>query len=379
MKFLRLIIKNAGRNKRRTVLTVLGVAVSIFLLATMKGAIAALNSAGQTTGNEYRVVVRRNTSLADSMPESYGDKILHVPGVAAVCPQNWFGGIYIDERPSHFVPQFYVDTNTVFDVMSDYHIPADQLAAFKQERTAFVSSEKQAKKQGWKIGDVIELQGTIYPVNPRLTLRGIYTGPSDMGIYFHREYVEEALGRPGQVGSYFVRVNDPSSAPRVMKAIDEMFENSSAPTKTETENAFQAGFISMLGNVTALITGIGFVVVFAVTLITANTMALSARERITEVSVMKAIGFKPGLILTLMLSESAFIALLGGLLGALGGKLFYALIPFDFSGFLQNFGISAATVLFALAVAVAIGLISGGIPAWNASRTRVVDGLRQVV
>ncbi|HYL99202.1 MAG TPA: FtsX-like permease family protein [Blastocatellia bacterium] len=377
MKYLRLIIKNAGRNKRRSILTVLGVAVSIFLLTTLKGALASLNSAGQSSGNNFRVVVRRNTSLADPMPEAYGARIAQVPGVVAVCPENWFGGIYIDEK--HFIPQFYVDANTLFDVNSDSTIPPDQLAAFKQERTAFVSGAREAEKQGWKIGDVIELKGTIYQVNPRLTLRGIYHGPDETAIFFHRAYVEEALGRPGQVGSYFVRLDSPASAPSVMKTIDEMFENSSAPTKTETENAFRAGFVSMMGNVTTLIAGIGLVVVFAVTLITANTMALSARERVTEVSVMKAIGFRPGLILTLMLSESAFIALLGGILGAIVSKFFVNVLSPDLAGFLQNFTISGATILFALALAVVIGLLSGGIPAWNASRTKVVDGLRQVV
>lgn len=380
MKFLRLIIKSALRNKRRTVLTILSVSVSIFLLTTMRAAVTALNSVSEVSGNDFRVVVRRNTSLADSMPESYEQKIANIPGVAAICPTNWFGGTYIDERPAHFFAQFYVDPKEVFSVMSELTMPADQLRDFQQERTAFVASKKVATKQGWKIGDVIELKGTIYPVNPRLTLRGIYDGPQDMGIYFHRAYVEEALGRPGQVGSYFVKVNSPQDAPRVMQTIDDMFSNSAAPTKTETEKAFQAGFVSMLGNVTGLITGIGLIVVFAITLITSNTMALSARERTTEVSVMKAIGFQPGLILTLMLLESAFIALTGGVLGTVGARLFYGYFSPDFiGGFLSNFRISPTTIGFALAIAILIGLISGGVPAWNAARTRVVDGLRQVV
>ncbi|HEY6332013.1 MAG TPA: ABC transporter permease, partial [Blastocatellia bacterium] len=302
MKYLRLILKNAGRNKRRTILTIFSVAVSIFLLATMRATIVTLNGLNQVSGGELRLVVRRNTSLGDSMPEAYRDKIAQIKGVNQVCPVNWFGGIYKEDKPKYFFAQFYADTSNLFDVMTDDTIPADQLAAFKQERVACVAGAKLAAQQGWKIGDVIELKGTIYDVSPRLILRGLFTGQSETSLYFHREYVEEALGRPGQVGTFSVRLDSAGIAPQVMREIDDMFANSSAPTKTETEKAFQASFVSMLGNVTGLITGIGLVVVFAITLISANAMALSARERATEVAVMKAIGFTPGLVLMLVLS-----------------------------------------------------------------------------
>jgi putative ABC transport system permease protein len=378
MKFLRLILKNAGRNKRRTTLTVISVAVSIFLVATMRAVIQQLGSLNRVSGGELRLVVHRNTSLGDVMPEAYEQKIAQVPGVVKVCPMNWFGGVYKEDKPKYFFAQFYVDPNTVFDVLSEFSIPADQLAAFKQERTAAVAGHKLADKFGWKLGDVIELKGAGYPVNPRLTLRGIYTGPEELSLYFQRDYVEEAMGRPGTVGSYSIRLDSPSSAARVMDAVDGMFSNSAAPTKTETEKAFQAGFVSMMGNVSGLITGIGLVVVFAITLISANTMALSARERVTEVSVMKAIGFRPGLILTLMLLESIVIAIVGGLAGALGAKVIYKYVGLEFGGFLQDFSIGPETLAFSLLISVAIGVLSGGLPAWNSSRVNIVDGLRQV-
>jgi len=380
MKYLRLITKNLGRNKRRTVLTVLSVSVSVFLLATMQAVIAALGSISTLTGGEYRVVVRRNTSIADSMPEAYRQKIEQVPGVVAAYPSNWFGGIYKEDKPKYTFAQFYVDTKSLFDVQFEMQISPEEKAAFQQERTAAIAGKKLADKYGWKVGDVIELKGAIYPLDPRLTLRGIYTGPQENSFYFHREYVEEAFGRPGRVGQFRVRLDSPSSAARVMEEIDSMFKNSAAPTKTETEAAFAAGFISMLGNVKGLISGIGLIVVFTITLIGANTMAMSTRERFTEVAVMKALGFRPGMILTLLLSESVLIALVGGVLAAIAAKVIYQFVGMGdvLALFLQNFKITTGTIAIALGASALIGLVSGGIPAWNAARIRIVDGLRRV-
>ena len=380
MKYLRLIVKNIGRNKRRTVLTVLSVSVSVFLLATMQAVIAALSGIGQLTGGEYRVIVRRNTSIADSMPEAYRQKIEQIPGVVATCPSNWFGGIYKEDKPQYMFAQFFVDQKTIFDVQFECQVSPEEKAAFQQERTAAMVGKKLADKYGWKLGDVVELKGAIYPLDPRLTIRGIYTGPHETNFYFHRDYVEEAFGTPGRVGQYLVRIDSPGSAARVMEEIDIMFKNSAAPTKTETEAAFAASFVSMLGNVKGLITGVGLIVVFTITLIGANTMAMSARERFTEVAVMKALGFRPALIMTLMLSEAVLIALLGGLLAVAAAKVFYQFVGLGdmLAIFLQNFRISTGTIALALAASALIGLVSGGIPAWNAARLRIVDGLRRV-
>ena len=380
MKYLRLITKNLGRNKRRTVLTILSVSVSVFLLATMQAVIAALGGISNLTGGEYRVVVRRNTSIADSMPEAYRQKIEQVPGVVASFPSNWFGGIYKEDKPRYTFAQFYVDSKSLFDVQSEIQLSPEEKAAFQQERTAAIAGKKLADKYGWKVGDVIELKGAIYPLDPRLTLRGIYTGPQENIFYFHREYVEEAFGRPGRVGQFRVRIDNPSSAARVMEEIDSMFKNSAAPTKTETEAAFAAGFISMLGNVKGLISGIGLIVVFTITLIGANTMAMSARERFTEVAVMKALGFRPRVILSLMLSESVLIALIGGVLAAVAAKVVFQFVGMGdvLALFLQNFKITTGTIAIALGASALIGLVSGGIPAWNAARIRIVDGLRRV-
>ncbi|HLG13442.1 MAG TPA: FtsX-like permease family protein [Blastocatellia bacterium] len=381
MKYLRLITKNIGRNKRRSVLTILSIAISVFLLATMRSVITSLDAISEVPGAERRVVVRRNTSLADEMPESYIAKVAQVSGVVATCPVNWFGGIYKEDKPEFFFAQFYVDPEAIFEVQSEYQISPEEKAAFQTDRSAAIAGKKLADKFKWKIGEVIELKGAIYPVNPRLTLRGIFTGPQEMVLYFHREYVEEALkaeDRAGWVGSISVRLDAPESAPRVMEEIDKMFVNSSAPTKTETEAAFQASFVSMLGNVKGLIAAVGLVVVFTISLIAANAMAMSARERFTEVAVMKALGFRPGLVLGLILSESVIISLAGGLVGVVAAKTVYEFTGIEMGGFIENFVVTPGTVVLSLMASILIGVLSGGIPAWSAARIRIIDGLRKV-
>jgi putative ABC transport system permease protein len=382
MKFLRLIVKNAGRNKRRSVLTILSITAAIFLLAIMQAIMNSFTSASELTGAELRLVVRRN-SLADPMPEAYREKIAQVPGVVAICPANWFGGTYKEDKPEYYFAQFYVDPKAIFDVQSEYQISPAEKQAFQQERTAAIAGKKLAAKYGWKIGDVIELKGTFFAVNPQLTLRGIYTTPADSpegGLFFHREYVEEALGRPGEVGTFRVKLDSPASAAGVMDAVDGMFKSSAWPTKTETEASFQASFVSMLGNVKGLIVSVGLVVVFTISLIAANAMAMTARERYTEVAVMKALGFRPGLVLGLILSESVFIALIGGVLGTLGARLGASVLPSVLGDmiFLQNMRVNPTVIVLSLGASILIGLFSGGIPALSASRVRIVDGLRRV-
>jgi len=380
MKFLRLIIKNIGRNKRRTLLTVLSVSVSVFLLATMQAVLAAFGGTTESSGGEYRLVVRRNTTLADAMPEAYEQKIQQVSGVVAISPANWFGGVYKEDKPFYTFAQFYVDPKTIFDVHPEMQISPQEKAAFQQERTAAIAGKKLFDKYHWNLGDVIEIKTPYFDLNARLTLRGMYTGPEEGVLFFHRPYVEEALGRPGLVGTYRVRLDSPDSAPRVMEEIDRMFFNSTAPTKTETEAAFAASFISMLGNVKGLIAGVGLVVVFTITLIGANTMAMSARERFTEIAVMKALGFRPLVVWALILSESVLIALIGGVVGVVGAMVIYKFIGLGdmMALFLQNFKISAETIALGLGLSALIGLVSGGIPAWNAARIKIVDGLRRV-
>jgi putative ABC transport system permease protein len=291
--------------------------------------------------------------------------------------------LYKEDKPEYFFAQFYVDPKAIFEVQTEYQITSEEKAAFQQERASAIAGRSLAKKYGWKIGDVIELTGTFYPVNPQLTLRGIYSAPTESeegAIFFHRQYVEEAMDNPGEVGTFRIKLNSPDSAPAVMDTVDAMFKNSAAPTKTETEASFQASFVAMLGNVKGLIAGIGLIVVFTISLIAANSMAMSARERFTEVAVMKAIGFNPGLVLALILAESVLVAFIGGALGTFGAKFGTTALSSALADmiFLQNLSVTPAVISMSLGASVLIGLVSGGIPAWNAARVRIIDGLRRV-
>ena len=379
MKYLRLIVKNAGRNKRRSVLTILSISAAIFLLAFMQGILNSFSSASELTGAERRLIVRRK-SLADSMPEAYREKIAQVPGVVAICPANWFGGIYKEDKPEYFFARFYVDAKTLFDVQSEYQISPAEKQAFQQERTAAIAGQKLAAKYGWKLGDVIELTGTFFNVNPHLTLRGIYTVPGDApegGLFFHREYIEEALNNPGEVGTFRIKLDSPSSAAAVMDTVDAMFKSSAWPTKTETEHAFQLGFIGMLGNIKAFIMSICLAVVFTILLVSANTMAMSIRERTREVAVLKTLGFTRNSILGLFVGEAVSLSVIGGLVGSLLCALVVGAMASQ-GGMFTGMKVTPITILAALLVAAVVGFASSFIPSYNAAKVNIVDGLRHI-
>ncbi len=333
MKLVRLMWKNAVRNKRRTVLTILSITISIFLVSTLRAVVDSLYrpSSGSSTPH-LRLVVHRSTSITQSLPESYRQRLQTVPGVKYLVGLTWFGGQYIDER--NFFANFAADTEDFEKVFDEYSIPPDQLAAWKSERTAALVGRKLMDKFNWQIGQRVTLKGTIYPINPEFIIRAVYTTPDQTeedSFYFHYDYFDEALGRPGQVGSFTIKADSAESVPRIIDAVDTMFRNSAAETKTETEQAFTLGFVSMLGNVKLLLMAISAAVVFTILLVAGNTMAMSIRERTGEVAVLKTLGFRRNTVLTLLVGESLVIALLGGLLGAFGAKLAYAFIGATFN------------------------------------------------
>lgn len=337
MKLIRLIWKNALRNRRRTVLTVLSIAVSIFLVSTLQAVLTSIYSVGgngQKGSPHLRVIVHRATSITQSMPEAYRSRIASVPGVKYVIAQNWFGGVYIDQR--NFFANFAVDTDDFEKVYNDYEIPPDQLAAWKNERTAALVGQKLMTQYHWQIGDRITLKSSIYHINPEFIIRAVYKAAGEdadaqeSSLFFHYDYFDELLGRPGQVGSFAVKVDSAEDVPRVIDSIDALFRNTSAETKTETESAFGLSFVSMLGNVKLLLTGISAAVIFTILLVAGNTMAMSIRERTSEVAVLKTLGFRRNTILLLLVGESLVIALLGGMLGGVGAKLAYAFIHATF-------------------------------------------------
>lgn len=240
------------------------------------------------------------------------------------------------------------------------------------------------KKYGWKIGQKITLKGDIYPVNLELTVRATYHGPDETGVYFHHQYVEEALPRvKGFVGWYWIKADSLAAIERLPKQIDAMFDNSSEPTHTETEKEMQNGFVSMLGNVKLMVTGISTVIVFVILLIAGNTMAMTARERVTEIAVLRTLGYPKGTILALMLGESLLLALVGGTLGALlfvGSFSWFRewLLYGPMGGFAAGMRLFPEIVALAFGIAVLVGIFAGLVPAIRSARRSITDGLRQV-
>ncbi len=313
------------------------------------------------------------------MPSFYREKIRAVPGVVAVVPENWFGGVYKDDKSGNFFAQFGTDPDEFFKVFKDWKIPEDQIKAWQQDRAGAVVDSKKAQDYGWKIGQKVVITGTIFPVNLELTIRGIFTAPrATNSLYFNQKYVEEAVTyMKGRQGFYTILADSPASVQKIGSTVDEMFRNSPQPTRTETEAAFQLGFLAMLGNVKAFILSICGAVVFAILLVSANTMAMSIRERTREVAVLRTLGFTRATVLSLFVGEAIVLALVGGV----GGSFLAYLLGKGAAtqgGFADALRVTWPTMLVALGVAALVGFVSSIIPSYNASRLGIVEGLRHI-
>jgi putative ABC transport system permease protein len=382
MTLTRFVRKNAFRNKRRSLLTLLSISFSLLLLTVMMTIWRAFYLSDGTAESAQRLIVRHKVSLAQFLPIAYRERIRAIPGVKNVVNQTWFGGQYIDDKPEHFFAQFGTDPNEIFEVQRDFHIPPDQLEAWKKDRAGCVVDAELAKKYGWKIGDRIHIKGTIFPLDLELTVRGMFTTaqPTET-IYFNNIYIDEGWPKvKGFVGFYGVLADSPQSVPQIAKAIDAQFRNSDRPTKSESEKAFNLDWIAMLGNVKGFILSICAAVVFATLLVSANTMAMSIRERTREVALLKTLGFTRGTVLALFMGESVSLAAFGGLLGALAASgLVYVMARSPQMGlFLTGVSFSLPMVLVAVFVGATVGLVSSFVPAFNASRRNIVEGLRHI-
>jgi putative ABC transport system permease protein len=380
MTFTRFVTRSAFRNRLRSGLTVASIAFSLLLLSVMLTLWRSFYIDKGAPDNALRIMTRHKVSLANFLPIYYRDKIRSVPGVVHVVPMTWFGGKYIDNRPANFFSQFATDPDEYFDVAADKIIPADQMAAWKKDRAGCVADADLARKHHWKIGDRITLQGTIFPTNLELTLRGIYTiDPPNSNLYFHAKYLEESVPWfKDQAGFYFTRVDAPQNMPGVARAIDTMFHSTPVPTKSESEQAFRLDFIATLGNVKAFILGICGAVTFTMLLVCANTMAMSIRERTREVAVLRTLGFTRERIFKLLLSESVTIALIGGLLGVLVATALIGLLSRPGIGVPVSMHMTAATAAVVILVAALVGLASGVLPSYRASHLHIVDALRHI-
>ena len=382
MTLTRFVSKSAFRNKRRSFLTVISIAFSLLLLTLMMTVWQSFYIDKGSAESAQRLITRHRVALTQSLPAFYREKIRAVPGVVAVAPNNWFGGIYKDSKPENFFARFGTDPQEIMKILTDYRIPDDQLVAWQRDRAGVVVDEQLAKKYGWKLGGRIALQGTIYPVDLELTIRGIFAAPEPTtSIYFNQTYVEEAVAAAqGRAGTFDILVDSPEDVPKVAAAVDAMFRNSPEPTKTESEKAFQLGFINRLGNVKAFIGSICFAVVFATLLVSATTMAMSIRERTREVAVLKTLGFTRQSILKLYIAEAVLVALAGGTLGcALAVGLVSAMTHASGMSLMAGgMKVTPPTVLLSLAVAAMVGLLSALFPAYHAARLDIVEGLRHI-
>ena len=371
--------KNAFRNLRRSILTVLSIGFSLLLLTLMMAIWKNFYLQKGTEVSALRLVTRHKVSLVFEMPSYYREKIRALPGVAQVVPGNWFGGKYKDDKSNNFFAQFGTDPDEFFKVYKDWKISEEEIAAWQHDRAGCVVDSHLAKKMGWKLGQKIIILGTIFPVNLELNIRGFYTAPEDTGsLYYNQKYVEEGVPYlKGQNGFYTILASSAADVPKIQAGVDETFHSSPQPTKTETEKAFQLGFLAMLGNVKAFILSICGAVVFAILLVSANTMAMSIRERTREVAVLKTLGFTRQTVLGLFVGEAVVLALIGGIAGSFFAMLLGigAAKAGGFGGALQ---VTFGTMLVAWAAAAVMGFVSALVPSYHASRLGIVEGLRHI-
>jgi putative ABC transport system permease protein len=382
-RYFSLAFKNSLRNRRRSILTISSIAVSLCLLGVLIAIYHALFYHEATPGQALRLVTRHKVSLAQPIPVAYEEKIRKIPGVKEVSAWNWYGGTYKDNRDQrNFFARFGVEPKPFLAIRTQMEMPEDQRHAFLTERTACIISRDLAEKLHLKLGDRITLKGDIYPVNLELTLRGIFDDPdARASLFFNLDYLRDALppARRNWNGTVAILADSTEDVPRIAKTIDDMFANSSPPTKTESEQQFALSFVSFLGNIKLFLLSICAAVTFTILLVSGNTMAMSVRERIKEVGVLKTLGFTSDTILGIIVGEAVTIALIGGVVGLLLAAVLTGLVSKAAEIYmpqLHDLSITPLTALIALGVAIFIGLVSSFIPAWNAARTNILDSLR---
>ena len=379
MKYMTLVLANLGRHKRRTLLTIASVALALFLFASLRTVVTTLERASQF-GSARRLVMTNATGFVLPLPLSYANRLSAMKGITRVTWSNWFGGKYGDGKK--FFAQFAIDPESYLRIYPEIQVSPEHKQAFMRERSAALVGEKLLRDFGWKVGDNVTLQGTIFPGDWTFTIRGVYTPTlkeyGEDSFMFHYDYLYEREPTRVTPGWYIMKIDDPNAAPTVAKTVDDMFRNSTAPTKTGTEKAFAAGFASMWGNVKLLMSTIGMAVVFAILLVTANAMMMNQRERRSEVAVMKTVGFSDMRVFGLVIIEAAVIALVGAIVGLGAAVVLPIITGFGDGGFLPGFHVTPGTLAFGAAVALLLTVASGVFPAWQAAKLPVVQALRRV-
>jgi putative ABC transport system permease protein len=372
------VIKNAFRNKRRAALSVLSVAASLFLLVALQVVLNEFSNPPEDVGTALRIAVRNKVSIASPLPVRQRALIEKIPGVEAVTPLTFFGGNYKGEDNTFFA-QFATDPDALMGVFGEALISPDRLDAWKKDLTGAIIGIDTAKRYNLKPGDRLPLVGQYYPVDLDLTVTGIYEGTSDdRNVWFHQKYLDELLGDPGTVGMWWVKARSADDVPRIIDQVNAAFANTSAEVVAETERAFQMGFVSMWANIKVLISSICSVVVFALLLVTASTMSMAVRERMRELAVLKALGFRRHELFAFILAESFGLSAVGLLLGAGGAWLISANIdaPTLTGGLFPMLTVTPRILGTAALVAVLLGIVSSLAPAISVARMSVVEGLK---
>jgi putative ABC transport system permease protein len=384
MFLLKLILRNAFRHKLRAVLTVVGVAIAILAFGLLR-TLVGLWYLGVETSSATRLITRNAISLVFTLPIAYQEKIRQIPGVTTIASANWFGGIYIDEK--NFFPNFAVEPKNYLTLYPEFVLTPEEKQAFIADRRGAVAGRKLAAKHGWKVGDQIVLKGTIFPGEWGFILRGIYHGAQrstdETQFFFQWDYLNETLKktvprRADQAGIFVIGVARPDQAGDVVQAVDSAFKNSLAETLTETERAFQLSFVSMTEAIMIAIQIVSYVVIVIIMVVAANTMAMTARERLAEYATMKVLGFGGLHICATVFGESLFIALVGGLLGVLGTFPAAHWIEAELSQFFPVFHVQPLTIGLQLAAALLVGGVAGVFPSWRGTTIKIADGLRRI-
>jgi len=367
------ILKNALRNKRRLLLTVGSVGVSLFLFVTLQVALREMTIPAEAVGASLRIAVRNKISLTNPLPARQLAAIARMPGVAAVTPFTFFGGKFKNDDSFGFA-QFAVDPSQFTKLFGEAKISPEEIENWVHTRDSCIVGRDTADRYHLKIGDRVTLQGTIYPVDLELKIVGIYAGTiDDSNLWFHHKYLDEAMDNWGQVGMWWLRATDAEAVPGLLNRINHAFANTSAEVRAETERAFQMSMVSMWGNIGLLINSICTVVVFTLALVTAGTMSMAIRERFKELAVLKALGFRRRLLVACILAESFGLSLAGTLLGVGTAAALFRSGKF---AFFPTFELTPRIAGMALLIGTLLGVVSMLAPAWAVSRMSVVEGLK---
>jgi putative ABC transport system permease protein len=380
---LRFALRNPLRHKLRSVLTLAGIVVAILSFGLL-GTVVSAWYAGADAASDKRLVTRNSISLTFPMPIAYAERIRAIEGVSDVSWENWFGGIY--KEPSNFFPQFAVEPQSFFRLVPEFRVKPEEMRAFLQDRRSAIAGRKLAARFGWKIGDVIPIKGTIFAGDYEFVLRGIYEGArssTDEGQFMLRwDYLNERTkqlfpGSENQVGIYLVGISDAREAAAVSQRIDRMFSNSLAETLTETEKAFQLSFVAMTGTIVKAIQIVSYVIIFIIMAVMANTMAMAARERTSEYATLKALGFRPWVVGALVYAESMALSAIAGGIAILLTEPVARAVGSKLDNIFPVFQVATETVQQQWGATLMIGLIAALLPARQAMRVHIVEGLRQ--